>query len=93
MTLTIDGRETTVPRGTSVLIAAQQMGIEIPTFCWHPKLKSVGACRMCYVEIEKRPNLEVSCATEAMDGMVVLTCSDKVIKARRALLEFQLLNQ
>ena len=92
VTLTIDGRETTVPRGTSVLIAAKEMGIDIPTFCWHPKLKSVGACRMCYVEIEKRPKLEVSCATEALDGMVVRTNSDKVLKGRRAVLEFQLLN-
>lgn len=92
VTLTIDGRETTVPQGASVLVAAQLMGIEIPTFCWHPKLKSVGACRMCYVEIEKRPKLEVSCATEALDGMLVLTNSDKVLKARRALIEFQLLN-
>jgi NADH-quinone oxidoreductase subunit G len=54
VTLTIDGRSITVPKGTTVLEAALQNGIKIPTFCWHPKLKSVGACRMCYVEIEKR---------------------------------------
>jgi len=92
VTLTIDGRETTVPRGTSVLEAAKAMGIDIPTFCWHPKLKSVGACRMCYVEIEKHPKLEVSCATEAMEGMVVRTNSDKVLRGRKAVIEFILLN-
>jgi len=92
VTLTIDGREVTVPRGTTVLEAAKSIGIEIPTFCWHPKLKPVGACRMCYVEIEKRPKLEVSCCTEAMPGMVVYTDSDKVKQGRRAVLEFTLLN-
>ena len=63
VTLTIDGRQVTVPKGTTVLEAAKQLGIHIPTFCWHPKLKSVGVCRMCYVEIEKMPKLQVSCAT------------------------------
>jgi len=92
VTLTIDGREVTVPRGTTVLEAAKSIGIEIPTFCWHPKLKPVGACRMCYVEIEKRPKLEVSCCTEVMPGMVVYTDSDKVKQGRRAVLEFTLLN-
>lgn len=92
VTLTIDGRETTVPKGTTVLEAAKDMGIHIPTFCWHPKLKSVGACRMCYVEIEKMPKLQVSCATEAMDGMVVHTDSDQVLQGRKAVIEFILLN-
>nr|MBN2276992.1 NADH-quinone oxidoreductase subunit NuoG [candidate division Zixibacteria bacterium] len=92
VTFTIDGREVTVPRGTTVLEAAKSIGIEIPTFCWHPKLKPVGACRMCYVEIEKRPKLEVSCCTEAMPGMVVHTKSEKVLKGRKAIIEFTLLN-
>jgi NADH-quinone oxidoreductase subunit G len=92
VTLTIDGQKTTVPRGTTVLEAAREMGIDIPTFCWHPKLKSVGACRMCYVEIEKMPKLQVSCSLEAMDGMVVLTDSDKVRQGRRVVIEFILTN-
>ena len=92
VTLTIDGRQTTVARGTTVLEAAQGLGINIPTFCWHPKLKSVGACRMCYVEIEKMAKLQVSCATEAVDGMVVHTDSDQVKQGRRAIIEFILLN-
>lgn len=92
VTLTIDGQSVTVPKGTTVLEAARQMGIHIPTFCWHPKLKSVGACRICYVEIEKFPKLMVSCATEATDGMVVHTDSDQVKQGRKAVLEFILLN-
>ncbi|MEA3297821.1 MAG: NADH-quinone oxidoreductase subunit NuoG [candidate division Zixibacteria bacterium] len=92
VTLTIDGQTVTVPKGTTVLKAATSAGIHIPTFCWHPKLKPMGSCRMCYVEIEKRPKLEVSCATEAMDGMVVQTNSDKVKEGRKAVLEFLLLN-
>ncbi|MDD3731320.1 MAG: NADH-quinone oxidoreductase subunit NuoG [candidate division Zixibacteria bacterium] len=92
VTLTIDGLTVTVPRGYTVLEAARSIGINIPTFCWHPKLKPVGACRICYVEIEKFPKLQVSCATVAMDGMVVHTNTDQVKNGRRAVLEFILLN-
>jgi NADH-quinone oxidoreductase subunit G len=92
VTLTIDGRSVTVAKGTTVLEAALGMGIHIPTFCWHPKLKPVGACRMCYVEIEKMPKLQVSCATEAGDGMVVRTDTDNVKRGRKAVIEFLLIN-
>ncbi len=92
ITLTIDGRQVTVDRGTTVLEAARSIGIDIPTFCWHPKLKSVGACRMCYVEIEKFRTLAVSCATECLPDMVVHTRSEKVLQGRKAVLEFILLN-
>ncbi|MFZ1683548.1 MAG: NADH-quinone oxidoreductase subunit NuoG [Candidatus Zixiibacteriota bacterium] len=92
VTLTIDGRTVTVPKGTTVLEASLGMGIHIPTFCWHPKLKPVGACRMCYVEIEKMPKLQVSCATEATEGMVVRTDSDQVKQGRKAVIEFLLIN-
>ncbi len=92
VTLTIDGREVTVDRGTTVLEAARSIGIDIPYFCWHPKLDSVGACRMCLVAIEKIPKPAVSCATEVMPGMVVRTDTDEIIKARRGVLEFLLLN-
>ena len=92
VTLTIDGQTVTVPKGYTVLEAARSVGIDIPTFCWHPKLKVVGACRICYVEIEKFPKLQVSCATTAMDGMVVYTNSDLVKQGRKAVLEFILLN-
>ncbi|HOP08087.1 MAG TPA: NADH-quinone oxidoreductase subunit NuoG [candidate division Zixibacteria bacterium] len=92
VTLTIDDRTVTVPKGTTVLEAARGVGIHIPTFCWHPKLKPAGSCRMCYVEIEKWPKLAVSCATDATDGMVVHTNSDLVLRGRRAVLEFLLTN-
>jgi len=92
VTLTIDGQTVTVPKGYTVLEAARSVGIDIPTFCWHPKLKVVGACRRCYVEIEKFPKLQVSCATTAMDGMVVHTDSDLVKQGRKAVLEFILMN-
>jgi NADH-quinone oxidoreductase subunit G len=92
VTLTIDGQEVTVPKGTTVLEAARSLGITIPTFCWHPKLKSVGACRMCYVEIERFPKLAVSCATDVMPDMVVQTASDQVLQGRRAIIEFILAN-
>ncbi|MDF1543769.1 MAG: NADH-quinone oxidoreductase subunit NuoG, partial [bacterium] len=92
VTLTIDDQSVTVPKGTTVLEAARSVGIDIPTFCWHPKLKAVGACRICYVEIEKLPKLQVSCATEAMEGMVVYTNSEQVKQGRKAIIEFILLN-
>ena len=92
VTFTLDGREVTVPKGTTILETARKNGIDIPTFCWHPKLTAAGSCRMCYVEIEKWPKLAISCATEAMDGMVVHTNSEKVIAGRRAVIEFTLID-
>jgi NADH-quinone oxidoreductase subunit G len=92
VTLSIDGQTVTVPKGTTVLEAALRSGISIPTFCWHPKLKPVGACRMCYVEIERMNKLQVSCATEAGNGMVVNTKSNLVLQGRKAVLEFTLTN-
>lgn len=92
VTFTLDGKSLTVPKGQTVLQAALDQGIAIPYFCWHPKLKPVGACRMCYVEIEKMPKLMVSCATEATNGMIVHTNSDLVKRGRQGVLEFTLIN-
>ncbi|KAA3631434.1 MAG: NADH dehydrogenase (quinone) subunit G [Calditrichaeota bacterium] len=92
VTFTLDGQQVTVPKGTTVLEAAKQIGIHIPTFCWHPKLKSVGACRMCYVEVEKMPKLQVSCMLEAMNDMVVYSNSGQVKQGRKAIIEFILIN-
>ncbi len=80
----------TVPvvKGQTVLQAALAAGIDIPVFCWHPQLVPVGACRICLVEIEKFPKLQVACATPATEGMVVHTESPKVVKARQGVLEF-----
>jgi len=91
-TLKIDGVEVTVPSGTSILEAAKTVGIEVPHYCYHPGLSVVGQCRMCQVEVEKMPKLAIACNTPVADGMVVSTGSAKVEKARRAVLEFYLLN-
>ncbi len=90
--ITIDDKEFKVENGRTVIQAAQENGIEIPHFCWHPKLTISGNCRMCLVEIEKMPKLAIACATQVADGMVVKTMSDKAVKAREAVMEFLLIN-
>ncbi len=92
VTLTIDGREVSVPPGTTVLEAAQKLGIEIPTFCYYVKLSRLGSCRMCLVEIERMRGLQTACTTPVRPEMVVHTNTEAVIKARRANLEFLLTN-
>ena len=90
--LTIDGKEIEVAAGTTVIQAAAQMGIEIPHFCYHPDLPVDGNCRMCLVEIEKMPKLQIACNTAVADGMVVKTQSEKATQAHRTTLEFLLVN-
>jgi NADH-quinone oxidoreductase subunit G len=92
VTLTIDGQTVTVPKGTTVYHAARQLGIEIPIFCYHDRMPPLGACRMCFVQVEKTPRLQTSCTLEAQEGMVVWTESPEVVEARRAILEFLLIN-
>ena len=67
-TLTIDGKEVTVTDGTSVINAAEEAGIYIPRYCYHPGLSVAGSCRMCLVEIEGMPKLQISCHTIARDA-------------------------
>lgn len=90
--LTINGISVTVPKGTTVLEAAQKAGVFIPTFCHDPELTKFGACRMCVVEIPGMRNLPASCVTEATDGMVVHTDSPAVREARKTILELMLAN-
>ncbi len=90
--ITIDGLEIEAREGQTILQVASENGIDIPHFCYHPRLKISGNCRMCLVEIEKVPKLQISCGTQVRDGMVVSTKSEKVVKARRAILEFLLIN-
>jgi NADH-quinone oxidoreductase chain G len=92
VTLSIDGKQVTVEKGTTILKAAEELGIEIPTFCYHDKLEPVGACRMCLVEVEKTWKLQVACATPVTEGMVVKTDTPKVKAARKGVLEFLLIN-
>jgi len=89
---TIDGREIEVPAGTTIIQAAEQLGIHIPHFCYHPDLPVDGNCRMCLVEIEKMPKLQIACNTAVADGMVVRTNSEKAAQAHRTTLEFLLIN-
>jgi NADH-quinone oxidoreductase subunit G len=91
--LTIDDIPVEVPPGTLVWAAAQKAGIEIPIYCYHPKMPPLGACRMCFVEIEKVPKPpQTACTTPVSEGMIVRTNTDKVIKARKGTLEFLLIN-
>ncbi|MFQ5449755.1 MAG: NADH-quinone oxidoreductase subunit NuoG [Nitrospinaceae bacterium] len=92
ITLTIDDQAVTVARGTKVVDAAKQVGIEIPVFCYHEKLGSLGCCRMCLVEVEKMPKLMTACTLDAGPDMVVKTTTPKVEKAQKGVLEFTLLN-
>ncbi len=94
VTLTIDGKEITVPKGTLIIRAAEQLGIEIPRFCDHPLLEPAGACRQCYVQIEGQPKLATSCTVTVAPGMVVNTqnTNEGVQQAQVANLEFLLLN-
>ncbi|MBZ5554939.1 MAG: NADH-quinone oxidoreductase subunit NuoG [Acidobacteriia bacterium] len=92
VTLTINERQVTVPAGTLLIEAARQNDIRIPSFCYVKDLTLQAACRMCLVEIEKAPKLQVACTTVCMNGMVVRTESQPVIEARRAVLEFILTN-
>jgi formate dehydrogenase major subunit len=87
VTVTIDGQEVLAEAGSTVLEAATAAGIDIPTLCHHPALAPVGNCRMCLVEIERQRNLQPSCVFPISDGMVVHTHSDKVMEARRFVLE------
>ena len=73
VTLTIDRKEVTVPSGTLIIRAAEELGIEIPRFCDHPLLEPVAACRQCYVKVEGQRKLMTSCSTPVTDGMVVST--------------------
>jgi NADH-quinone oxidoreductase subunit G len=91
--LTIDDIPIAVPPGTLVWAAAKQAGIEIPIYCYHPKMPPLGACRMCFVEVEKLPKPpQTACTTPVGEGMVVHTKTEKVLKARRGTLEFLLIN-
>jgi NADH-quinone oxidoreductase subunit G len=92
VTLTIDGQQVTVPKGTNVLEAAKDLGSDISAFCYHPGLSIAACCRQCLVSIEKSPKLQPSCQTIATDGMVVETQDDRSALARKQMLEFTLLN-
>lgn len=86
----IDGQPVRVLAGTTVLEAARQIGVDIPTFCYHPKLIPIGACRMCLVEVEKMRGLQTACTTQVREGMVVHVNSPAAKEAREWALRFLL---
>ncbi len=90
--ITINDQPVTVPKGTLLVDAAKEVGVEIPVFCYHEKLGPFGCCRMCLVEVEKMPKLTTACTQTVMPDMVVRTESPKVVKAQQGVLEFTLLN-
>jgi NADH-quinone oxidoreductase subunit G len=92
VTLTINGRAIVAEKGTLLIEVARQNGIEIPSFCYYEGLSLQAACRMCLVEVEKTPKLQVGCTLPVAEGMVVRTESDVVREARKGTLEFLLTN-
>jgi NADH-quinone oxidoreductase subunit G len=88
----VDGKELEFKQGQTIIEAAKDHGIDVPHFCWHPKLSVSGNCRVCLVEVEKMPKLVIACSTVAAEGMVVHTASDKALAARNAVMEFILIN-
>jgi len=89
---TIDGRELEAPAGTLVIEAAKRNGIEIPSFCYCEGYSLQAACRMCLIDVEKMPKMQVACTLPVGAGMVIHTDSDQVKKARKSTLEFLLAN-
>ncbi len=92
--LTIDDRPIEVPTGTKVIAAAEQLGIQIPRFCYHPALGSVGACRVCAVNVLEGPakGIQMSCMLEARDGMVVSSTDAEAVSFRRYVIEWLMLH-
>src|SRR5881275_201580 len=90
--LIIDGVPVSVPPGTLLIEAAKQTGVLVPHYCYHPGLPVAGLCRMCLVEVEKAPKLQIACATAVAEGMVVHTQHPEAKSARMGVLELLLIN-
>ena len=91
-TVIFDGKPVEVPRDVNLIEAARLAGVEIPHFCYHPRLSVVGQCRMCLVEIEGMPKIQAACTTPLKDGLSVKTTTEKVRQSRAANMEFLLIN-
>ena len=90
--LTINGQAISAAKGTLIIEAARHAGIEIPAFCYYEGLSLQAACRMCLVEVDKTPKLQVGCTLPVAEGMIVHTESEIVRHARKGTLEFLLTN-
>jgi NADH-quinone oxidoreductase subunit G len=91
-TVVFDGKPIEVPKHLNLIDAAKLAGIDIPHFCFHPRLSVVGQCRMCLVEIDGVPKIQAACTTPLKDGLAVRTTTDKVKAGRAATMEFLLIN-
>lgn len=85
--LTINGKAISVPEGTTILEAARKAGINIPTLCYLKDINSIGACRVCVVEVKGARNLVASCVYPVSEGMEVITNSKRVIESRKTTVE------
>lgn len=92
VTLSINNQSITVPAGSTIMEAAQKLGVTVPHFCWHPGLSIAGVCRFCMVRVDGMPKLQIACNTPASEGMKVDTVSDEVKDAHKWALEFHLIN-
>src|SRR5690242_21182605 len=92
LNLEIDGQKVEVDNGSTVMDAANKLGIYVPHFCYHKKLSIAANCRMCLVQVEKAPKPLPACATPATDGMKVWTHSDVAVQAQKGVMEFLLIN-
>jgi NADH-quinone oxidoreductase subunit G len=90
--LTINGKEVEVPAGTNLIEAAKAAGADVPHYCYHPSLSIAGQCRLCMVDIDKVPRPQIACNTQAAEGMVVHTETERVKETRRSMMEFHLIN-
>lgn len=92
ITLSINNQSISVPAGSTIMEAAQKLGVSVPHFCWHPGLSIAGVCRFCMVKVEGMPKLQIACNTPATEGMKVDTVSAEVKDAHKWALEFHLIN-
>jgi len=90
--VTVDGKVVEVPNDANALEACRAAGVDVPHFCYHPRLSIVGQCRMCMVEVEGVPKIQASCTVPVRDGMVIRATSEKALAARNATMEFLLIN-
>jgi NADH-quinone oxidoreductase subunit G len=94
VSVTVDGRQIEAQKGELIIAAAERAGVFIPRFCYHPRMKSVGMCRMCLVEVSgpRGPSLQPACYVEVSDGQEILTASEAAKKAQEGVIEYLLLN-
>jgi len=90
--VTVDGKAVEVPNDANALEACRAAGVDVPHFCYHPRLSIVGQCRMCMVEVEGVPKIQASCTVPVRDGMVIKASTEKALAARNATMEFLLIN-